>query len=683
MQRYPTPTTKQWTKANTSDLFGNMWVTKNLTFDTHGYMTLSYSPRAAMTRAVDTDFKNPAAILYNETMLGYFIQTWGEAFSVGDNILQAYPVQLTESNAPVGAVQSDAVWFGGFMPVSASTSVKYFDPNQAFNFRWITTNISLTNTSLSQHPTEVMVSLSALAVADVNTVKLYAFPLTTTPTLLTTLTILSDFYITNIVYFNQNLYIATMNRYGGHAFMYVWNGLGTAASQAYEVDSNIIFDLCVFQDQIVLVTGNGSLLGFNGSSFDLLDAFPIYYTPQALVSNSNIGMYHSMLRSNGNLLYINFNNAGNDFNRLLTMPDGIWCYDRNVGLYHRYSPSNALVVPNTIATADVNTTTNQITVAAAPVTGTEMYYNRNGGTALAPLTSQQKYFIIKVDATHIKLAYTKAQALAGTEIDLTGTGSSGQLMVFFPNVDFGAAFQNRTQAAYVIERPVSFQQYGTDVIYGGEVYNRVNDSTNWETMNTVSTGVESRGYFISPKVFSSNVTDNFNLFTLKFSKMTSELDKIIIKYRTTDDMRDYITIGFTGHEYEATWTSTNTFTTTETAYADAEVGNEVEFFRGAAGGLLAHITNIVNVAGTYTVTLDETYDNYASGDKSTVVFKNWKKLETIAYGDSNAVQEFYSKQIGKDGKFLQLKIELRGIQTRIEEALVDNIYRLLAKTSSK
>lgn len=668
MINVPNQQQRQWSQPNTSDLFGNVYVTKNITFDTEGYLKLSYSPRAAIDESVDADFDNPAVILFSEDY-GYFTETWDSAFEIDTQILLVRPAQITTAGVPLGDIQSDAVFFGGLMPVSQDTDVDYYDPSAN---TWTDTNISLT--ASGQHPLINFVSLSALAVADVNTVKLYATPLTATPTLNATLTINADFRITGMAYFNQNLYIATQNVYGGHAFMYVWNGLGTAAQAAYEVDSNMIFSICAHDNAVMLISGNGSLLRFNGGGFDLAAGFPIYYTDQALIDAANIGMYKNVMKSNGNLLYILFNNSENDSVRLLDQPDGVWCYDPNVGLYHRYSMSNALVQPETITTASVNITTNQITVTGNYPTGTEVYYNDSGGTSIPELTDDTKYFAINVDSTHVKLAETKALAVAGTAIDLTGTGNDLQKLVFFPNIDFGQVFTDRTTALNVIERPVPARQYGTDLIWGGEVVRRDNTG-NYGTLGTVSLGTEARGFFITPKIVSNNVTDDYDLVTLKFSPFTSELDKIIIKYRTVDDMKQYINLS----EWSITWTSTTTFTSTGTGWADAAVGNEVEILQGAAGGLLAHITAISENAGTYTITIDETYDNYVSGDIAKAIFRNWIKWKTIEYGDSNANQYYLSEHLGASGKFLQFKVELRGVQTRVEELLVDNIFRLPAQ----
>ena len=80
-----------------------------------------------------------------------------------------------------------------------------------------------------------------------------------------------------------------------------------------------------------------------------------------------------------------------------------------------------------ISTSNVNTGNETITSAAHGFsTGQAVIYNNGGGTALAGLTHNTGYFIIKVDNSTFKVATTEANATAGTAINLTGTGNSAQ-----------------------------------------------------------------------------------------------------------------------------------------------------------------------------------------------------------------------------------------------------------------
>jgi microcystin-dependent protein len=80
----------------------------------------------------------------------------------------------------------------------------------------------------------------------------------------------------------------------------------------------------------------------------------------------------------------------------------------------------------TVGSAAVTTATDQITIAANDEikTGTALVYTTSG-TAIGGLTAGNTYFAIVVDSTHIKLASSVANAVAGTAIDLTtqGTGN--------------------------------------------------------------------------------------------------------------------------------------------------------------------------------------------------------------------------------------------------------------------
>ena len=79
----------------------------------------------------------------------------------------------------------------------------------------------------------------------------------------------------------------------------------------------------------------------------------------------------------------------------------------------------------TFAAADVNTGTEVITIPTNTTfyTGTSIVYTNSGGTVVTGLVDSTTYYAIVTSPTTIKLASSLANALAGTAIDLTGTGS--------------------------------------------------------------------------------------------------------------------------------------------------------------------------------------------------------------------------------------------------------------------
>ncbi len=680
MIRVPT-LDKQYAQENASDLVGNVYTTKNVNFDQNGYIQLSNATPAMYSQANDANFDEVAAFCRCDDY-GFFAGTHDQPYTIDENRPYGVsPSEITDAGSVGCDVQGDALFFGSSMIVSQNNDVDYYTPSTN---TWTDTNISLSTTSQGQHPLAHFLSLNALAVANVNDVSLYEYPISATPTPFSSggvdsvLAIPSNFYVTGMTYFNDNLYVGTMNREGGKAGLYVWDGTGTAAQSVYEVDSLIIWDVATWQDSVVIITGTGDLLRFNGSGFTQLAALPIRFTERKMADETNIAMYKNTLKPAGDLLYINWSSKAYSL-KINDQPDGIWCYDPKVGMYHRYALSGAVAVYDVIATADVNTTTDIITVTAAPITGTECLYNDEGGITLGGLIHGQKYYVIKQSSTTIKLAETLADATAGTAIDLTGTGNNSQVLTFFPKTDFGQKYNGRSSALFPIERIIQEPQFGLDLFWSGTVASRTVSDTG--IMGCSTPAIANRGYFITPKIFSEQVTDTYNNINLKFTPFSDESDTIIIKYRNYDD--NNIQQSYDNFAWLATWTSTTTFTTTQdlSAYTADDEGNynyEVEFVKGGASGYMMQISSISEAGGTYTVILDEAYDYYESGDTSNFIIRNWTLWKTISYGDSNAEQSFINDQLGTEGKFLQLKIEMRGVGVRIEELLVDNENQLPA-----
>jgi hypothetical protein len=76
-------------------------------------------------------------------------------------------------------------------------------------------------------------------------------------------------------------------------------------------------------------------------------------------------------------------------------------------------------------TTDLDDTTERITLSGhGYVTGDALIYDDGGGTTVTGLSDKQVVYVIRVDANTIELATTYANAIAGTNINLTDTGTS-------------------------------------------------------------------------------------------------------------------------------------------------------------------------------------------------------------------------------------------------------------------
>ncbi len=99
----------------------------------------------------------------------------------------------------------------------------------------------------------------------------------------------------------------------------------------------------------------------------------------------------------------------------------------------------------TIATTDVNTTTHVITETAHGfVTGQKVTYSDASSTAITGLTDATNYYVIKLTANTFKVATSRANALAGTAIAISGTGNNSQ--TFTPVITAAFVSQNGATA---------------------------------------------------------------------------------------------------------------------------------------------------------------------------------------------------------------------------------------------
>jgi len=180
-----------------------------------------------------------------------------------------------------------------------------------------------------------------------------------------------------------------------------------------------------------------------------------------------------------------------------------------------------------------------------------------------------------------------------------------------------------------------------------------NSSTTYRNLLSATTG-ENRGQFTLNRIESSAVTSSNISVWCKYQGVTTSTDKIIFKYRTK--YRDAISVLSTG----ITWTSSTVFTSTNTGFATAEVGDEITILSGNGAGSTAHISIISYSNPTYTITLDEAITGVSSTNDGDILIENFKKLNTIiTYLDTNGYKQL-SFPVQANTSWLQIKGELRG-----------------------
>lgn len=126
----------------------------------------------------------------------------------------------------------------------------------------------------------------------------------------------------------------------------------------------------------------------------------------------------------------------------------------------------------------VNIGTDQITVTSDIYpTGTKLLFT--GSSLPSPLVAMVEYYSIRIDASHIQVANTLAEALAGTQINLTTTGDTTNKYLYISayTVFKGNSFTN---IALFERRDVPFTSY-IDL-----VFNAGSESHTWQAFNWIT-----------------------------------------------------------------------------------------------------------------------------------------------------------------------------------------------------
>lgn len=154
---------------------------------------------------------------------------------------------------------------------------------------------------------------------------------------------------------NELIWIPTSSDEGKNAVVYTWDGVTEDVYTAvYEIPEANIMAIKVKDNIPYVVTGSGKLMAFNGSYFEEVARFPFQNITLAGNSQDYLGVEDAVNGENGkwihnngvdiidgklhfliNSITIDGDTFFGDYPRL----SGIWCYDPEIGLYHKYALS--------------------------------------------------------------------------------------------------------------------------------------------------------------------------------------------------------------------------------------------------------------------------------------------------------------------------------------------------------
>lgn len=660
--RLPNRESGQWQCAQNGDRFGVLVATKNVDLDDEGYLKLAPRSVKIYGNTDDADFDRVVAVNYQNA------QWW--AFTDDDSFTFAPGTTATQDGL-TGAFSgaSDSLNFNAeqWATATSSANVSYRTTGN-----WSTFS-GYANTASIPHPMCVLGSTNQVAVGHGNVLKLLNSDHTIDGT--NSITLDASHTITTVAAQGDKLLIGTKAA-NGQSMCALWDGSGTAPDGKFPVHAGYVVSICAYDSSFAVLTSLGQILFFTGNGFRELAALPTYYSGLDWSQDAaNVHVGHRALVADGDLLYANVSNgtaarpAGFP-DRRHNVPDatpaGVWVYDPAVGLYHRHGPSQSKRAILSVTTGNVDTSTDIITVAAAPATGTPVVPVLGAaGDWGANVLSGNLYYAIFLSATTMALAETRALAAAGTKVDLTAALDTVTLFAF-PETDFG---QYLSQSAYCAQ-PYRNEDQTADwweasrVFFGGDTATPTNLAASSECLSTAVFQIPNRGYAVTAKVPADGATDAYPFAYLYFRPLQTAEDAIVLKYRT------YERAGFPIRYAALTWTNGTTFVTSDTRFADVAAGDEIELVAGRAAGVLAHVESISG-SSSYTVVLAEAVPEVAASDVSYANVDNWAALETITTATTTNARGYAKVPLpaqSATGGFIQLRLEMRGADVAIREA---------------
>lgn len=360
MINIPNRENRQWKQQNESDIFGTLWASKSLDL-TSNMGKVRVSPRLMRTGISAQTHKTPGAFAYAQSKdvsstNKVFWSTAGESNS--GYLLEGSATPYFTFN--VAAVSGEPTDFD-----SMSGALKTFVAS-AGNL-WLTSNATLRYVDYSANPAQVKTPTSSPTVllstgfhaleeyaermyVAYNTGKIASCNSSGTCTSSGSSTISTAIKgeITFMKAGKNRIWIGTLNTGGLNTKIYEWDGAAAnTPTREYNVDAQGVLACAIKDDIPYVVDTEGRLLTLSGGEFVEIAVLPLNNkilknatSPVANSANSSMRFIHSngmdVINGRVHLLINNeFMNYGSEIPERAS--SGIWEYDPDIGLYHKYS----------------------------------------------------------------------------------------------------------------------------------------------------------------------------------------------------------------------------------------------------------------------------------------------------------------------------------------------------------
>lgn len=350
----PSQSSKQFTKPSKGELFGNLWHTKNIDLEANiGKIRLSERTYRVFDSGDDADLEIPVKFI--RTNADKTDRWWtliqADKSSVSDGLLfkatATSPLtgwtQDAIASSPTDCVD-DMEIFGQAnsydrLVVSRDTDLAMLNNGTWTASWWDTTLAQDALTAANPHPLEQFMNL--LLVVDGNAVHTIDDSLVV---VVNRIVLPKEYQIIWTANDGLRVYFGTRHLRDGQALVFPWDGTSTTYDPPIPVDSFISLAGVVPKDGVLhIINGKGQLMKFNGSAFDVIGSLPIVEKNQKWSNNTKrIEMVHP----NGMAV------IGNEIHILLSASTdedvpgefyfeefraGIWAFNKNIGLYNKYS----------------------------------------------------------------------------------------------------------------------------------------------------------------------------------------------------------------------------------------------------------------------------------------------------------------------------------------------------------
>lgn len=660
------PIDGKWTQLNQGDKFGSLAYTRNCNLDTPGYLKLASRSFSIFSSVDDADFLVPLS--FGKLASGSFlVVTQDDHFTTTLSTTALTVAQDAGTSVQAASVNSWGTFWQSRWYVTNQTTTYYKSGST-----W--TNASIALTTGKKHVLEVFRNKNTMCITDGSSV----IQVNTSHASTTNLTIPADFTAIGLAYSNNKMGVATKFAGSGDAYFFVWDGATTEANGGFPVGSDSILAMQAYKNSWVILTRIGQLLYFNGTGFDVLANFP-FYEKKIIAGEYMVG--ENMIVE-GDRIYINFTvlpdtdfYGRNQERDTFTSPAGIWCYDPNVGLYHRYSYSNSDI--NIYAVSAVDTAADTFTIGADIPTGTQVLYSSRTTSSYGAgknISVGKIYYAINNSATKIKLAETLEDANLGTAIDITVAGT-GEYFMIPTMLDYGAT-NNINDGGAVVSTSESSIVYD-HLMFGSKRILTSSDVNNAYYLNVTVPFFKNIGCAILPKVYSENVDEKWSKVYLKHLPLQVG-DSIKVSYRTKEcpnlPVLAYNNSGTTSTNVRCQWSGSYTVCRSSAGLNDVKVAFDAGYaidcflFGGAGAGLTSKLTNITFSAGQYTITIEDDLSGLHFTGFTDICFDHWIVAGTVtSSSETNTLGYSEIPLVDVKGKAIQVKIEMAGNAVTIQE----------------